>query len=178
MLIFTHIFFSHTGAQGEERSSCADGTVEPPLGVPARHPPTCRVAAAFAPHSAQSARTRACGVRACYIAAFLARLRALPANLRVALPFYLLLPRLRRSLQRAHAPDFDAISARCACAPAAAAPTHVLLAVIPRQSIERVALERAIAQKAFLPIPRQRGKKHPKCKEKFCYSLIVPSFGV
>ena len=176
--MFTHIFFFHTGAQGEERSSCADGTVEPPLGVPARHPPTCRVAAAFAPHSAQSARTRACGVRACCIAAFSALASPSRAICASHGRFTSSRPGVRRSSPRPLAPSVDAISERRGGDPAAVPSTCVGWAIRLLFGLEGAAPERSSAQKGLLPAPCQKGQKHPNFDEKVSCSLFMVCFGV
>ena len=63
--MFKHTTFFHSGAQGEERWRSVEGTVCPPRGVPSRHPPMHRIAAAPAPTApAPPLRARAACVHA------------------------------------------------------------------------------------------------------------------
>ena len=108
-----HIIFFCSGAQGEERCRCADGTVGLPTGAPARHPSHAhRIAAAPAP----TAPAPPLRVRAECVLARLPRFRAFSCPPRsICAPrgrFTSLRPRVRRHLKRPLAPGLGSKSAR------------------------------------------------------------------
>ena len=75
-----HIFFFHSGEQGEERWRPAEGTVGPPRGVPARQP--ARAVSRPLPPKQRPTRPYVCVRRACLITCRVpARLPALLALL-------------------------------------------------------------------------------------------------
>ena len=96
-----HIIFFCSGAQGEERCRCADGTVGLPTGAPTRHPSHAPHRGHSRPHSANSALTRACGVRACSPAAFPCLFLPSSLYLRVAWPFHFFAPPCAQALATA-----------------------------------------------------------------------------